>query len=51
MIWLFEKADGLLVISRENIIMGLTFSRHSSGIFGELPTGFFGHSEQNCPGW
>jgi hypothetical protein len=32
MTWLFEKADQLLAMSHGNFIMGLTFSRHSSGI-------------------
>jgi hypothetical protein len=33
----FQKANRLLAMSHGNIITGLTFSRHSSGIFGELP--------------
>jgi hypothetical protein len=39
---LFEKADRLLAMSRGNIITGLTFSRHSSGVSGSflVPVGF-----------
>jgi hypothetical protein len=37
---LFEKADQLLAMSRGNVITGLTFSRHSSGVSGS----FQGHS-------
>jgi hypothetical protein len=33
---LFEKADQLLAMSRRNVITGLTFSRHSSGISGSF---------------
>jgi hypothetical protein len=33
---LFEKADWLLAMSRGNIITGLTFSRHSSGVSGSF---------------
>jgi hypothetical protein len=34
---LFEKADQLLAMSRGNVITGLTFSRHSSGVSGSFP--------------
>jgi hypothetical protein len=33
---LFEKADQLLAMSRGNVITGLTFSRHSSGVSGSF---------------
>jgi hypothetical protein len=33
---LFEKADRLLAMSRENKITGLTFSRHSSSVSGSF---------------
>jgi hypothetical protein len=36
MTWLYEKANQLLAMSRGNIITGLTFSRHSSGILGSF---------------
>ena len=32
----FEKADQLLAMSRGNVIMGLTFSHHSSSILGSF---------------
>jgi hypothetical protein len=35
---LFEKADRLLAMSRENKITGLTFSRHSSSVSGSFQT-------------
>jgi hypothetical protein len=35
---LFEKADQLLAMSRGNVITGLTFSRHSSGVSGSFKT-------------
>jgi hypothetical protein len=37
---LFEKADQLLAMSRGNVITGLTFSRHSSGVSGSFPSHF-----------
>jgi hypothetical protein len=33
---LFEKADQLLAMSRGNVITGLTFFRHSSGVSGSV---------------
>jgi hypothetical protein len=35
---LFEKADWLLVMSHGNIITGLTFFPHSSGVLGSFRT-------------
>jgi hypothetical protein len=38
---LFEKADQLLAMSRGNVITGLTFSRHSSGVSGSFRAIYF----------
>jgi hypothetical protein len=48
---LFENADRLLAMSRGNIITGLTFSRHSSGVSGSFQVMFMSRvlCNQNAP--